>query len=302
MNILITGALQDSDYCISRLEELGYVVKFIQYENDELNIAYDWPEVVICNNLFFFHDIKKFSNLKVIQLTSTGTDRVPIEYIKQNKIKLFTAKDVYSIPISEYVICGVLQLYKKSFYFYKSQKVHLWEKNRSLMELYGKTVCIVGCGGIGRQCALKFKAFGCNVIGVRNQNKSVENFDKIYTSGNLKTALQQSDIIVICIPLTKMTKYLFNEEMFQYIKDDSIIVNVSRGSIIKQDALEYNIDRLYGAVLDVFENEPLDKNSILWDKDNVIITPHNSFIGDGNILRLHKRIILNLKGAFDEYR
>ena len=79
-------------------------------------------EGVICNGLFLYNDIKKFSSLKFVQLTSAGLDRVPVGYINEKGIKLFNAKGVYGIPMAEYAVCGVLQLYKKTGGFYENQQ------------------------------------------------------------------------------------------------------------------------------------------------------------------------------------
>ena len=149
MNILITGAWQDAQQHIAEIENMGHEVCFMQYEKDELPYEYGWVEGVICNGLFLYHEIEKFINLKYIQLTSAGYDRVPMDYVKKHGIEAHNAKGVYSIPMAEFAIAGVLELYKQRAFFRENQKVHKWEKHRGLLELYGKKVCIVGCGSVG---------------------------------------------------------------------------------------------------------------------------------------------------------
>ena len=99
--------------------------------------------------LFLSHPIEKFTNLRYIQLTSAGFDRVPMEYVKVHNIEIRNARGVYSIPMAEFALCGVLQLYKQSRFFMENQKARTWEKHRRLLELSGKTVCIIGCGSVG---------------------------------------------------------------------------------------------------------------------------------------------------------
>ncbi len=297
MNILISGALQDAEKNIVQFEAMGHSVVFVKNEWDKLPCDYSWVEGVICNGLFLHHEIESFCNLKYIQLTSAGYDRVPMEYIKNNNITIFNAKDVYSIPMAEYALCGVLQLYKKSEFFYKNQKNREWIKNRDIMELFKKTVCIVGCGSVGKECAKRFKAFGMWTKGVDIVKPDSDYIDEYIEITNIKDALERADIVVLTLPCSKETLHMFNKDLFSYFKKGAIIVNISRGQIIRQadliEALEEN--KLSGAVIDVFEEEPLGKESRLWDMENVIVTPHNSFVGDGVVERLYNCIYNNLK-------
>ena len=166
MNLLVTGAWSDGKNCIAELEAMGHTVIFMQYEKDELPCSYEWVEGVICNGLFLTHPIEKFTNLRYIQLTSAGFDRVDVDYIKSHGIEIHNARGVYSIPMAEFALCGVLQLYKQAAFFRENQRNHLWEKHRGLLELAGKKVLIVGCGSVGNECAKRFKAFDCTITGV----------------------------------------------------------------------------------------------------------------------------------------
>lgn len=295
MNLLITGAWQGAKENIEQIEQMGHAVSFLQYEKDRLPCTYDWVEGVICNGLFLNHSIEKFTNLRYIQLTSAGFDRVPMEYVKEHGIKIYNARGVYSIPMAEYAVCGVLEIYKKAAYFRKNQEEHKWEKHRGLMELFGKTVCIVGCGSVGTECAKRFQAFGCTVIGIDLFPREDENYEKMVPLSDLTDILPATDVLVLTLPLTSATKHMMNAEKFSLMKDGSVCVNIARGAIVDSIALENALDaQLGGAVLDVFEEEPLDKISHLWDYENVIITPHNSFVSDGNYIRVNEIIIRNL--------
>ena len=292
MNLLVTGAWSDGKNCITELEAMGHTVVFMQYEKDELPCSYEWVEGVVCNGLFLSHPIGKFTNLRYIQLTSAGFDRVDMEYVKAHGIEIHNARGVYSIPMAEFAISGVLQLYKQAAFFRENQKRHLWEKHRGLLELAGKKVLIVGCGSVGNECAKRFAAFGCEVTGVDLYPREDSLYSKILPLDKLDDMLITADIVVLTLPLSEQTRHLMNDNKLSLLKDGAVLVNIARGAIVDTEALIKHIDRLGGAVLDVFEEEPLIDNSPLWDKPNVILTPHNSFVGD-NVNNRLKNLILN---------
>ena len=296
MNLLVTGAWSDGKNCISELEAMGHNVTFMQYEKDALPCDYEWVEGVICNGLFLSHPIEKFINLKYIQLTSAGFDRVDMNYVKAHNIEIHNARGVYSIPMAEFAVCGVLQLYKQAAFFRENQKQHLWEKHRGLLELAGKNVLIVGCGSVGNECAKRFMAFDCTITGVDLFPREDSLYSEMLPLDKLDEALRQTDIVVLTLPLTEQTRHLIDESKLSLIKNGATLVNIARGAIIDTKALLNHIDRFIGAVLDVFEEEPLNENSPLWNKQNIILTPHNSFVGEGNGGRLREIIIRNLYG------
>lgn len=295
MNLLVTGAWADGKEYIEELKESGHCVAYMQFEKEELPCACEWVEGVICNGLFLHHAIEKFVNLRYIQLTSAGYDRVPMEYVRSQGIAIYNAGDVYAVPMAEFVLAGVLQLYKKMEFFRENQKQHVWEKNRHLLELYGKTVCIIGCGNVGTECAKRFRAFGCKVIGVNRSRISNDAYTAIVGLNKLDKVLPEADVVIVSIALTEETRHLIDRNRLESMKRSAILVNVSREAVIDKDALLDTIDNIGGAVLDVFEQEPLEENSCLWELQNVIITPHNSFVGEGNLSRLSDLILDNLE-------
>ena len=119
-------------------------------------------------------------------------------------------------------------------------------------------------------------------------------YSKILPLDKLDDMLITADIVVLTLPLSEQTRHLMNDNKLSLLKDGAVLVNIARGAIVDTEALIKHIDRLGGAVLDVFEEEPLIDNSPLWDKPNVILTPHNSFVGDGNNRRLDTLIMENL--------
>ena len=295
MNLLVTGAWPDGKNCITELESMGHNVIFMQYEKDKFPCPYEWVEGVVCNGLFLSHSIERFPNLRYIQLTSAGFDRVDMEYVRAHNIEIHNARGVYSIPMAEFALSGVLQLYKQAAFFRENQKRHLWEKHRGLLELAGKNVCIVGCGSVGNECAKRFAAFDCEVTGVDLYPREDSLYSKILPLDKLDDMLITADIVVLTLPLSEQTRHLMNDNKLSLLKDGAMMVNIARGAIVDTEALIKHIDRLGGAVLDVFEEEPLIDNSPLWDKPNIILTPHNSFVGDGNGERLKSRVIEDIR-------
>lgn len=298
MKLLLTGAIQWSQEKIDILKSLGHQIIYVQDERIPLlqqGVDVASIEGVICNGLFLYNDISDFVNLNYIQLTSAGYDRVPLEYIKERQIEIFNARGVYSIPMAEFAIWGVLQLYKRAQFFLENQQRGVWEKCRNIIELCGKTVGILGCGSVGQECAKRFKAFGCCIIGIDVCPYESEAFDDMLKLDKLDFILPNCDIVVLTLPLTDVTRHLFDEERLHLLKSDAILVNISRGAVVETNALIKTLPNIGGAVLDVFENEPLNEDSLLWKLENVIVTPHNSFVGEGNADRLWNIILRNLK-------
>jgi phosphoglycerate dehydrogenase-like enzyme len=145
--------------------------------------------------------------------------------------------------------------------------------------------------------AKRFGAFGCTVLGVDLYPREDEHFKTMYPLSNLKDVLSQSDVTVLTLPLTEQTKYLMNADTLSALPQGAILVNIARGGVVHTESLlnALHTGALGGAVLDVFEEEPLSEDSPLWDMENVILTPHNSFVGEGNGERLFGTIVRNLK-------
>lgn len=296
MNLLVTGAWRCTQQQLQRLEQMGHRVVFMQNESDVLPVEPEWVEGMVCNGLFLHHDIGQFRNLRYIQLTSAGFDRVPMEQVQRRGIRICNARGVYGVPMAEFAVAGVLQLYKQSRFFTRNQHAHSWEKHRGLLELWGKQVTIVGCGNIGQECAKRFAAFDCHVIGVDIFEAKLPGIEKMYDISRLDEVLPDSDVVVLTLPLTEQTRHLFNSTRFANMKAGAILVNIARGGVVDTAALEQAlVAHLGGAVLDVFEEEPLNEHSPLWEMEHVLLSPHNSFVGDNNGKRLEDVIFANLQ-------
>jgi len=295
MKLLLTGAFNWTDEHIKELEKVGCEILFTEREDADIPFDVSNIDAVICNWLFVHHDITKFTNLKYIQLLSAGLDRVPLAYIKEKKIALSCARGVYSIPMAEFAVCGVLQLYKNSCFFQRNQQEGVWQKNRDLLELAGKHVCIIGAGSVGTEVAKRFSAFTEEVYGIDLLPGENAYMKAVYSLEKLEKELNISDVVILTLPLTDLTRNMFSTERFKQMKEGAVFVNISRGGLVDENAFAKALDeRLYGGVSDVFQEEPLPRDSVLWEKKNLIITPHNSFVSEKNDERMWKVIWNNL--------
>ena len=196
---------------------------------------------------------------------------------------------------------GVLQLYKQARFFYKNQLQHQWVKNRNIRELSESRILIVGAGSIGTEVAKRFQSFGCTVVGVDIVTGENACFDRIVHFSELQNELPKADIVILTLPLTESTSGFFDSEFFSKMKTSAVFVNVARGRLVDESALVAALQngKIAGAVLDVFEEEPLTENSPLWDMENVILTPHNSFVSDKNNGRLFDVIVSHLRNQYN---
>ena len=302
MKLLLTGAFSYTSEQLKQIEAMGADVTFVQDEREELRIDVSDFDAVVCNGLFLKNDISRFKKLRFIQLTSAGLDRVPLDYIREKGIKLCNARGVYSVPMAEWALCGVLSLYKHLNAFSEKQKNHTWEKDREVRELQGDTALIVGCGSVGTECAVRFKAFGMRVTAADIVKPQSDAYDAYFPMQIIDNALETADVIVLTLPLTEDTRGFFQRERFSHCKNGAFLVNIARGAVVKEKDLTDALvsEKLGGAVLDVFEDEPLPQESPLWEMENVVITPHNSFVSPKNNERLFSVMLQNIETFLKE--
>lgn len=303
MNLLLTGCFNYTDEQKTILSNLGYSIYFMQHEIDELPLDAKDIDATVCNGLFLNHPIDNFLNLKFIQLTSAGLDRIPINKVEERGIELHNAKGVYSIPMAEWALFRVLEHYKQGWFFKEEQNANRWTKHRGLKEIYGSSVGIIGAGNVGQEVAKRFKAMGAKVIGFDIHTNDIEGFDEVHHTNSLLQHINIFDVIIITAPLLPSTIGLISHDILSNMKENATIVNIARGGIIDQDALiKVLSDRtdIYAA-LDVFLEEPLSPLSPIWKMNNIAISPHNSFVSNGNNTRMFNVIYNNLKNYIKTY-
>ena len=297
MNLLLTGCFNYTEVQKEKLASLGFSIYFVQQETEALPLAAAEVDATVCNGLFLSHNIGDFTNLKFIQLTSAGFDRVPVDYIKAKGIALHNARGVYSVPMAEWALYRVLEHYKQGWFFKNEQEQHQWTKHRGLRELAGSRVAVVGAGNVGQEVAKRFGALGCNVTGFDIHTNSTPFFDEMALTTSLLEHIGLYDVVVITAPLLPSTRGLISYDVMEGMKENATLVNIARGGLIDQKALVQVLCERKDlfAALDVFENEPLEEESPLWTMDNVAISPHNSFVSDRNNERMFDVMYQNLK-------
>ncbi len=190
------------------------------------------------------------------------------------------------IPISEYVIGLMLNLAKKFNKLWDQQKEKKFIRVRG-EELYGKTIGIIGLGGIGRQIARRAKAFDMRVIGSDIMIMDIPHVDEMFLNDSVDEVIKQSDFLILSCPETEETRGMMNERTFKMMKDSAYMINCARGSlIIKEDLIKaLNEEWIAGAANDThWIKKPLPSylpsDDELWDCKNLIITPHISSWSD----------------------
>jgi phosphoglycerate dehydrogenase-like enzyme len=205
----------------------------------------------------------------------------------------------HNLPIAEYTLAGIL-------HFAKGLNVAEIERGDHQMrareyrpvQLAGKTLCVVGAGGIGREVGRLCAAVGMRVVGTRRRATApTEGFSEIRGSDGLRDLLAESDYVAVCCQWTPETEKLIGDKAFAAMKDGAVVLNIARGEIIDEEALIRALasDKLRGAVLDVYVGEfdrPPDAR--LWDDNRVLITPHISAAADVNSHRGNALFVENL--------
>lgn len=226
-------------------------------------------------------ELQKAENLRWLQLTWAGADKYTKMKTFPSEVTLTNASGAFGKIISEYVIGNIIALYRSLPTYWENKQKHIWEKNNSIDTIYNKNVLILGTGDIGRNIAHRMKAFETHVTGIKRtpvsgDTEKLKDFDQVYDLTALEGQLPHADIVIGCLPGTPETKGLLNYKRLTSMKKGAVLVNVGRGTLIPTEDLIRILQEghIKGAVLDVFETEPLPSDSPLWEMDQVILTPH----------------------------
>lgn len=295
MKLLMTYNYGDEAF--KEIEEMGYEISYISENEITEDMKFEEVEVLVCYNPFEKLDISSMKNLKWIQVSSIGVDQVPTKEVLKRDIVVTNNRGGYSIPIGEFVVMRILEIMKNTKYFNSIQTNKRWRLTTDVLELYNKRVLILGTGTIGIEVAKRLKGFGVEIIGVNTNGKPVEFFDQTVSIRKLNDEVEKADILVLALPHTKDTDNILDEKMLRSMKKDSSIINVSRGNLIDEVVLVELLEEGYfrGVALDVFKEEPLSEESLLWELDRVYITPHNSWVSEKRNERRLELILQNLK-------
>lgn len=216
--------------------------------------------------------------LRWIQSMGAGVDDLVSRDDIPSDVAITRIVGQFGEPIAEYVFSRLLYVFKDLGKSLEAQRKHVWAP---VIEgtLAGKVIGIAGLGSIGCDVAALAKAFKMTVLGLsRSRVGGCTAVDEYYSPADWGKFASKVDILVLTLPLTEETHHVINGEVFKRMKTNSWIVNVGRGQLIDETALAetLRLGEIGGAILDVFESEPLPPTHPFWSHENVIVTPHLS--------------------------
>lgn len=244
--------------------------------------------------------IPEMKNLKWMMTFSSGYDHWEKSGLVPPEMPLVHVPGGSAIPIAEFVLGAMLAHVKHFDEMRENQKEAKFIRIEG-QELYGKTLGIIGLGGIGREVAKRAKAFEMRVIGTEVAAKEIPFVDQVYPPSQLEDVLRQSDFVLLAVPETPETVNMMNEERFRLMKPTAYFINCARGSLVVKEALikALNEGWIAGATVDVFWiKDPLPSylppDDPLWKAKNIRITPHVSSWTDMYPERFGKVLAENL--------
>ena len=235
----------------------------------------DQPEDVVCAMVWKqpFGSLKKFTNLKLIFAMGAGVDHVlSDEQIPKNIPICRVIDPQMAFSMSNYIIMAVLNHHRSFYEFEKAQRNSHWAQFE--FEERELKIGVLGIGHLGMDCAIKLHQLGFSVVGYSPSPKQTP-FPS-FSGANFDAFLQDINVLICTVPYTKHTHALLNNKLFQKFNRPTYLINVSRGKVHVEEDILSSLDAgvLLGAFLDVFEIEPLPKESPLWLHPKVHLTPH----------------------------
>jgi len=268
---------------VQRLREGFPHITFLHARDRHENLSLA-PDADIAFALLLGPDVVAAApRLRWVHGSAHAVGQFPLRELAARRILVTNSRGIQSAPIAEHVMAGILALARRLPDVLARQAQRAWTPNdfvgaASPWSIAGKTVGIIGLGTLGQAIAVRARSFGMRVLGMRRREAlgAPPEVDRIVTRENLPAFLAESDVVVLAAPSTPGTTRILDAPAIATLKPGAIVVNVSRGELVDEQALAEALEsgRLGGAILDVFEREPLPLASPLWSRPNVIVTPH----------------------------
>ena len=236
-------------------------------------------------------------NLKWIHVSSAGVNHLsPFDWMKEDLV-LTNSSGVHAKKAGEFGLMSILMLQNQITRIVTNQK------NKKFVTLFSKPitglkVVVVGTGSLGGSMIKHISKLGAEVIGVNRKGNEVEGCSKVITFDKIDEVLPVADFLYLAVPETEETIGLIDRTRLDSLKHTCGIVNIGRQSVLDYEVLKIKLEKneIAGAILDVFSQEPIPKNSKLWDVPNLVITPHISSDSQGNYIEMVLKIFFkNLK-------
>lgn len=223
-----------------------------------------------------------------VQATSIGYDAFPIEQFRAGGVMFTNASGNYGPAVAEHVFAMAFAHSRHLREFGSMQRDHRWDRSigLELSDWIDATMTVLGLGNLGEVIAERGRAFSFDVYGVKRDPDEYEGClsdGRVLGSDEWKTVLPETDLLVAAVPLTDETREMVDGDVFRALPATAYVINVARGPVVDEPALINALEagEIGGAGLDVFETEPLPTDSPLWDREDVIITPHVAGRSDG---------------------
>ena len=279
--ILITEFMDElAIHSLKEKYEVNYNLSLVKDQNSLIKEIKTIKALIVRNRTLVTRElIDNAPNLICIGRLGVGLDNIDLNACKDKNITVYPAIGANSNSVAEYVICTSMILLRKAF-FKKNEMIHgCWPRQESSgSEVNGKTIGLIGFGDIAQRTRDLALGLGMETVAYDPYLDKNNDVWKETKNLELENLLTISDIISLHIPLNKETSKLIDEKKLRLIKDSSVIINTARGGIIDENALAQLLkeDKIGGAALDVFNEEPLKKEYAKKFKgiDNLILTPH----------------------------
>lgn len=277
MKVLVADAINEKG--IENLKEVADVVVDTSITPEELlNTISEYHGIVVRSRTKVTREvIEKAANLQIIARAGVGVDNIDLDAATEKGIMVVNSPESTSITVAEHTMGLLLTLARKLSIADKSVKEGKWEKKKFMgVELRNKTLGVIGMGRIGSQVVNRCKAFEMDVLTYDPYLPEEVANQMCVTLTDLETVLKNADFITIHVPLTPETKHLISTKEFEMMKEDAFITNCARGGIIDEEALYEALvnNKIGGAALDVYEDEPPAEDSKLFELENIVLTPH----------------------------
>ncbi len=251
---------------------------------DEFRAQLSQAHVVSCSMLWRNDMLEAAPKLALVQSVSAGMNQYDAAKFKAAGVRLASAQGVNARAVAEHAMALILSITRQLHVARDNQHAKIWrgmigDPSQREDELQGKTVVVVGLGGIGSRFAQIAKAFDMTVIATRRDpSKGAGGADEVVSDADLLRVLPRADIVVLTCPITPATTNLMNAAAFAAMKPGAMLINVARGSVVDEPAMVAALQagQLAAAGLDVTVEEPLATGSPLWSMPQVVITPHTA--------------------------
>ncbi len=281
MKIAILGEIHENGLELLNSKNFE-IIKIDNFQDDNLISEISDAQGIIIRTAKLKSKVLSYcKNLQIVSRHGVGFDNIDLNYLNEKKIALAITGKSNAVSVAEHVMTMMLTLSKNIFTSDKLTRENNFEKKSELpdfYELFQKKILILGFGRIGQAVAKRCLGFDMKVYVYDPFFKDEEISNKNCIPIDKNDGFKIADYISIHLPLNDKTKYLISYNEFKLFKKNLILINTARGGIINEEALYKALKEndIFAAGLDVFENEPPEKDNQLFSLNNIILTPHNS--------------------------